>query len=182
MLLVGFAGVVWEWAVMCRRHPIPLALGVLYAAAALAALWAVSDILGARGVFFILIVVWCSDIGAYVAGRLIGGRRLAPSISPGKTWSGAVGGLAAAIAGGIVIAGLSVWAGLAAAILGVASQLGDLGESAVKRHYKVKDSGRLIPGHGGMLDRLDGLMAAALVAGLALAAFAAISQTGLPRP
>jgi phosphatidate cytidylyltransferase len=179
MLLIGFAGVVWEWATMCRRSPLPLVLGVLYAAAALAALGAVSNIFGARGVFFILIVVWCSDIGAYVAGRLIGGRRLAPAISPGKTWSGAGGGLVAAIAGGIVIAGVSVWAGLGAAILGVASQLGDLGESAVKRHYNVKDSGRLIPGHGGMLDRLDGLMAASLVAGLALAVYAA---TGALRP
>ena len=178
LLLVGFAGVVWEWGVMCRRRALPLTLGILYAAAALAALWAVRSGFGARGMFFVLVVVWCSDIGAYAAGRLLGGPRLAPSISPGKTWSGAAGGLAAAMAGGIVIAGLSVWAALGAACLGVASQLGDLGESALKRRYQVKDSGRLIPGHGGLLDRLDGLMAAALLAGLAIA----VSKAGLGSP
>ena len=175
LLLVGFAGVMWEWAAMCRRRPLPLALGLLYAGSALGSLWAIRSGFGARGMFFVLVIVWCSDIGAYAAGRLVGGPRLAPSISPGKTWSGAAGGLAAATAGGMVIAGLSVWAALGAMVLGVASQLGDLGESALKRRYQVKDSGRLIPGHGGMLDRLDGLMAAALVAGLAIA----VSRTGL---
>ncbi len=163
---------------MCRRRPVPFTLGVPYAAASLAALWAVRSAYGARGLFFILVVVWCSDIGAYAAGRLLGGPRLAPSISPGKTWSGAAGGLAAAMAGGIVIAGLNIWAALGAAVLGIASQLGDLGESALKRRYQVKDSGRLIPGHGGLLDRLDGLMAAALVAGLAMAAI----RTGVTWP
>ena len=178
LLLVGFAGAVWEWAAMCRRRVLPMTLGVPYAAAAMAALWAVRSGYGARGMFFVLVVVWCSDIGAYAAGRLLGGPRLAPRVSPGKTWSGAAGGLAAAMAGGIVIAGWSVWAALGAVVLGVASQLGDLGESALKRRYQVKDSGRLIPGHGGMLDRLDGLMAAALVAGLAIAA----SWAGLALP
>ena len=125
-----------------------------------------AECLAFRAYSFILLVVWCSDIGAYVVGRLVGGRRLAPSISPGKTWSGAAGGLAAAIMGGMIIAGLNLRAGLLAALFGIASQLGDLGESALKRHYKVKDSGRLIPGHGGMLDRLDGLMAASVAAWL----------------
>ena len=178
LLVLGFAGAVWEWAAMCRRRALPLVGGVAYAAAALLSLWLVRSGWGARGLFFVLVVVWCSDIGAYAAGRLVGGPRLAPSISPGKTWSGAAGGLAAAMAGGIVIAGWSVGAALGAVVLGIASQLGDLGESALKRRYQVKDSGRLIPGHGGMLDRLDGLMAAALVAGLAIGA----ARAGLVRP
>ena len=181
LLLVGFAGVCWEWLAMCRRRALPLVAGILYAAATLATLWLIRSWFGARGVFFMLAVVWCSDIGAYVAGRLLGGPRLAPSISPGKTWSGAVGGLLAAIVGGMVITEMSVWAALGAGLLGVASQLGDLGESALKRHYGVKDSGRLIPGHGGLLDRLDGLMAAALLAGVALAVFLAAGPGLAPR-
>ena len=124
---------------------------------------------GAGVVLFLLAVVWSSDVGAYVTGRLFGGPRLAPSISPGKTWSGAAGGLASAVLVGAAAAGLG-WGHvglvmLAAGVLGIAAQIGDLLESAVKRHFGVKDSGRLIPGHGGLLDRLDGLMAASLVAG-----------------
>ncbi len=168
LLLVGFAGSVWEWGVMCRLRPAPFVVGVVYAGGAMAALWLIRRSFGAQGIFFILLVVWCSDIGAYVVGRLVGGPRLAPSISPGKTWSGAAGGLVAAIVGGMIIAGLNLRAGGLAALFGIASQLGDLGESALKRHYKVKDSGRLIPGHGGMLDRLDGLMAASVAAWLVL--------------
>lgn len=164
-------GVCWEWWKMCRGEPLPLLAGFGYAVLAVAALaWLRADPAGGRpALIFLLVVVWCSDIGAYAAGRLIGGRKLAPSISPGKTWSGAAGGLLAAIVGAEVVAAL--WNGrpgpamLAAAVLGVASQLGDLLESAVKRQFGVKDSGHLIPGHGGLLDRLDGLMAAALVAG-----------------
>jgi phosphatidate cytidylyltransferase len=118
---------------------------------------------------FLLAVVWSSDIGAYLAGRLIGGPKLAPRISPGKTWSGAAGGVAAVLAVGVAAAALwpvpAAPVVAAAAVLGVAAQAGDLLESAVKRHFGVKDSGRLIPGHGGLLDRLDGLMAAGLVAG-----------------
>ena len=169
LLAAALAGLAWEWGSMCRWRAVPLALGLLYAAAAMACLAVLRSLLGAVGVFFILAVVWCSDIGAYGAGRLVGGRRLAPSISPGKTWSGAAGGLLAAMAGGALTAGINATVVLIAALLGVASQLGDLGESALKRRYGVKDSGRLIPGHGGMLDRLDGLMAASVVAGLILA-------------
>ncbi len=168
VLLAGFAGSAWEWGVMCRLRLVPFALGVVYAAAAMVSLWVIRRIFGVQGIFFILLVVWCSDIGAYAVGRLVGGRRLAPSISPGKTWSGAAGGLMAAVVGGMIIAGLSLRAGILAALFGIASQLGDLGESALKRYYKVKDSGRLIPGHGGMLDRLDGLMAASVAAWLVL--------------
>lgn len=172
MLAVCFAGVMWEWASMCHARPLPLLAGLLYAAAALYALGDVRTVHGAHGLVFILVVVWCSDVGAYAAGRWLGGPRLAPMISPGKTWSGAGGGLLAAMLGGVLVAGLGVGAAAAAAGLGVAAQLGDLGESALKRHYNVKDSGTLIPGHGGLLDRIDGLMAAAVAAGLFLVAAA----------
>jgi phosphatidate cytidylyltransferase len=169
MLVAGFAGVVWEWGHMCRWRPLPLILGTLYAAVALGSMWVWRGIDGARAIYILLAIVWCSDIGAYIVGRLVGGPRLAPRVSPGKTWSGAVGGLVAAIIGGAVVAGMvSVQIAGFAAVLGVASQLGDLGESALKRAYNVKDSGRLVPGHGGLLDRLDGLMAAAIVAGFVL--------------
>ncbi len=171
LMTVAFCGVAWEWRQMTagRSNRVVLA-GFLYAALATAALaWLRNGRAGGSGViFFLLGVVWCSDIGAYLAGRLIGGKRLAPAISPGKTWSGAAGGLLAAVVGGLVMVPIGnegVRAGFAAALLGVASQCGDLAESALKRRFGVKDSGRLIPGHGGLLDRLDGLMAAALLAG-----------------
>jgi len=131
---------------------------------------------GLYNILFLLILVWCSDSGAYVTGRIVRGPKLAPRISPGKTVAGAAGGLAAAVIGGICVAlavplPTSLWhAAMVAALLGVAAQAGDLLESYVKRRFGAKDSGRLIPGHGGLLDRLDALVAAALVAAvLALA-------------
>jgi phosphatidate cytidylyltransferase len=171
IVAVAGLGVCWEWVQMARREPGALFAGLAYAALAVLALgWLRQNTAEGRAILlFLLFVVWSSDVGAYVAGRLIGGRKLAPSISPGKTWSGAAGGLAAAILVGLV--GALLWRGpvfpaiLAAMALGVASQLGDLLESGAKRRFGVKDSGRLIPGHGGLLDRLDGLMAAALLAG-----------------
>jgi len=130
---------------------------------------------GWGNVLFVLLVVWATDIGAYLIGRFGGGPRLAPRISPGKTWSGAAGGLASALAVGLGTA-LFSQAPLAGALFvaagfSVAAQAGDLLESGMKRHFGVKDSGRLIPGHGGLLDRLDGLLAAAPVAALLAAAF-----------
>lgn len=125
---------------------------------------------GLGNVLFLLAVVWASDIGAYAAGRLLGGPKLAPAISPSKTWSGAAGGLVAALLAGF---GVAAWQGalppgppalLAAVLLGIASQAGDLLESWIKRRCQVKDSSGLIPGHGGLLDRVDGLLAAAPVA------------------
>jgi phosphatidate cytidylyltransferase len=114
---------------------------------------------------WLLLVVWTTDIGAYFAGRSIGGPKLAPRISPGKTWAGLVGGMAAAgLVGGLLtaLAGAGFWlaAGLGALLAAVA-QAGDLFESRLKRHAGVKDSGHLIPGHGGLLDRIDGLVFAA---------------------
>ncbi len=125
---------------------------------------------GRANVLFVVFIVWGSDIGAYLVGRLVGGPKLAPRISPGKTRSGAVGGLAVAMLigwGAGIVWNLPPWQGIAvAALLGIASQLGDLFESAAKRYFGVKDSGRLIPGHGGVLDRVDGLLVAAPVAAL----------------
>jgi phosphatidate cytidylyltransferase len=166
LLLAG--GFLAAWGVGRRAD---LAAGVPYlGVAAVALIWLRADgDVGRANVLFMLLVVWASDIGAYAAGRLIGGPKLAPRISPGKTWSGAAGGLVAAMAAGAA-AGLALEGGTVPHILpvafgiGIAAQLGDLLESAVKRHYGVKDSGWLIPGHGGLLDRLDGVLAAAPVA------------------
>jgi phosphatidate cytidylyltransferase len=122
-------------------------------------------------VFWLLATVWADDIAAYAVGRAVGGPKLAPRLSPNKTWAGFVGGVAAAGLAGALCA-LASGASLAALagvslLLGVAGQLGDLAESWAKRHFGVKDSGRLIPGHGGLLDRVDGLLAASLLAGAA---------------
>lgn len=126
---------------------------------------------GLANVLFLVAIVWASDIGAYAAGRLVGGAKLAPGISPAKTWSGAAGGLVAALVVGCLVAQALVPAApvpvlLVAAMLGIAAQAGDLLESWIKRRCHVKDSSHLIPGHGGLLDRVDGLLAAAPVGGL----------------
>ncbi|WP_257165053.1 phosphatidate cytidylyltransferase [Bradyrhizobium sp. SRS-191] len=125
---------------------------------------------GWHALVLVLLVVWASDIGGYVAGRSIGGPKLAPRISPNKTWAGAIGGFVASLvaAAGWSLAGAGgVLAMLAvAAVLSVVSQLGDLAESAVKRHFGVKDSSHIIPGHGGLLDRLDGYVAAIVFAAI----------------
>jgi phosphatidate cytidylyltransferase len=127
--------------------------------------------LGLTAVLWLFAVVWSADTMAYVFGRLIGGPKLAPAISPNKTWAGlggAVFGGVAASAAAALIAGLPAVAVLAAlgGLLAVLEQAGDLFESAVKRRFGVKDSGHIIPGHGGVLDRVDGLMFAAIAAAL----------------
>ena len=151
------------------------AAGALYAGALVASvvLLRVSPSFGLASILWLFAVVWGTDIAAYFAGRLIGGPRLWPSVSPGKTWSGAiVGALAGAVLGLMLAAWTNrlaalFWLGLATAIV---SELGDLFESALKRRFGVKDSSGLIPGHGGLMDRLDAFVAAsvfaALVAGL----------------
>lgn len=174
-MLVALAtcGLAWEWVMLCRRRPggaplTKLALGFAYIAPASAALvWLRADpTAGLDDVLFLFVVVWASDVGAYVAGRMFGGPKLAPRVSPGKTWSGAVGGLACAVLVGMAVShsgvgGMTLHAALVAAVLGLLAQAGDLLESGLKRHFGVKDSSRLIPGHGGLLDRLDGVLAAA---------------------
>jgi phosphatidate cytidylyltransferase len=126
---------------------------------------------GLRDVLYLMAVVWANDVGAYVTGRVFGGKRMAPVLSPGKTWSGALGGLASAVVAGLAVAlayhanrSGQYWAEGVAVLLSVAAQAGDLLESGLKRHFGKKDSGSLIPGHGGVLDRVDGLLTAAPVA------------------
>jgi len=126
---------------------------------------------GVTTIVWILLVVWGSDTGGYIAGKSIGGPKLAPRISPNKTWSGFLGGLGLAMLGGLVI-GLYVGQGnifiliLVSAGLSIVSQVGDLVESAIKRHFGVKDFSSLIPGHGGVFDRFDGLLFVLGAAGL----------------
>ena len=168
-IVMGGALLIW-WTL----HRPLLAAGLLYVGLALVALlwlrgWTAVE--GRWAVLFVVLVVWASDIGAYAAGRLLRGPKLAPALSPAKTWSGAVGGLVAAIiVGELAAAGPGMAAGMVAALLSVVCQAGDLLESGIKRHVGVKDSGRLIPGHGGLLDRLDGLLAAAPVAAIVVLA------------
>jgi phosphatidate cytidylyltransferase len=144
------------------------AAGLAYAAlsAISLALLRDGDKAGLLAILFLFAVVWATDIFAYFVGRALGGPKLAPSISPGKTWSGAVGGAIAGVIAGIVLAvfanaGISFGLIFIAFLLSVVSQAGDLFESWIKRRKGVKDSGNLIPGHGGVMDRVDGLVAAA---------------------
>ncbi|TIO23654.1 MAG: phosphatidate cytidylyltransferase [Mesorhizobium sp.] len=121
---------------------------------------------GSIAILFLFAVVWATDIAAYFVGRRVGGPKLAPSISPGKTQSGALGGAVGGIAAGLVLAiaagaGNLTMLGLVALALSIVSQIGDLFESWVKRRHGCKDSSNLIPGHGGVMDRVDGLVAAA---------------------
>lgn len=135
--------------------------------------------IGVLGLIWMFAVVWATDIAAYFTGRALGGPKLCPAVSPKKTWSGFLGGLVAATLAGLLV----MWVGgrfgvthfvhplstIALSIVAsVASQIGDLGESALKRHCDVKDSSHLIPGHGGVMDRLDGFWAVALIVGLIL--------------
>ena len=123
---------------------------------------------GAAAMFFLFAVVWVTDILGYFVGRAVGGPRLALRISPKKTWAGAVGGALGAVVAGMVLAALTgysiIGAGLTAFALSLVSQGGDLFESAIKRRFGVKDASHVIPGHGGLMDRLDGFIAAAGVA------------------
>jgi phosphatidate cytidylyltransferase len=125
---------------------------------------------GFAALMFVLLVVWATDIGGYFAGRLIGGPKLWMRVSPKKTWAGAIGGFVASlgVAGGFAAFGFGKTLPLLllGTALSVASQFGDLFESAVKRRFGVKDSSHLIPGHGGLMDRLDGFVAAIVLAAL----------------
>ena len=165
-LVLGAVAVGW---LAGRREATWAAAGVVYAAAlvATAVLLRISPSFGLAAILWLFAVVWGSDISAYFAGRLIGGPRLWPSVSPGKTWAGAiVGALAGAVLGLMLAAWTNrlaalFWLGLATAIV---SELGDLFESALKRRFGVKDSSGLIPGHGGLMDRLDAFVAASVFA------------------
>ena len=142
--------------------------------------------MGFAALAFLFATVWATDIFAYLTGRRLGGPLLAPRLSPKKTWSGAIGGLAGGVVAGALVAYASagtypVAAGVLALILSIAAQGGDLLESSVKRRFGAKDTSALIPGHGGVMDRVDGFLVAALIAVVigALRFGAAASARGL---
>lgn len=138
---------------------------------------------GVAAIVFVMLIVWAADTFAYFAGRLIGGPKLAPAISPKKTWAGLLGAMAGSAAAAFAVAktmGLqpALILVLIAAVLAIVEQAGDLFKSAMKRHYCVKDSGRLIPGHGGVIDRVDGLIAVATAAAIIGVARAGVEHAG----
>ncbi|MCP1470642.1 phosphatidate cytidylyltransferase [Sphingobium sp. OAS761] len=148
-----------------------LALGIPYVCIPIMALLFLRgqepNLFGLLLAFWTLALVWATDIGAYFAGRAIGGPKLAPRVSPSKTWAGLGGGVLAALILGFLLhrfAGLPIQLAAASGLLAVTAQLGDLLESWMKRRAGVKDSGTLLPGHGGVMDRLDGVVAAAPLA------------------
>jgi len=165
-LILGAAVVGW---IAGGRQGIWAAAGVLYAGALVASvgLLRVSPSFGMASILWLFAVVWGADIAAYFAGRLIGGPRLWPRVSPGKTWAGAIVGAFAGAVLGLMLGAWTnrlaalFWLGLATAIV---SELGDLFESALKRRFGVKDSSGLIPGHGGLMDRLDAFTSASFFA------------------
>jgi phosphatidate cytidylyltransferase len=158
-------------AAIVRRSALWLIAGLAYCVIPVCALIGLRSHpqLGLPAVMLVFLCVWMTDIAAYFSGRLIGGPKLWPSVSPKKTWAGAIGGLAAGTLAGLVIAfafGLQSIAAIVvlSAGLSVASQCGDLIESALKRRFGVKDAGHVIPGHGGFMDRVDGLATASVAA------------------
>ena len=183
-VMVVAGGVLYEWRALVRAmNPSPLREtfwtlgGILYLAPAAAMLMLMRE--GERGfadVLTLIALVAAIDIGAYFTGRAIGGPKIAPAISPSKTWAGLLGGILGALAVLVLSAKLSAatpawWQVLGLAVLAaIVAQAGDFFESWMKRRAGVKDSGKLIPGHGGLFDRVDGLIAvsflAALLAGL----------------
>ena len=181
VMVVTYPATAARWA----RLPVMMLLGWLLLVPSWAAVVHIQSagvlgLPGAWALLFILVWVWAADTGAYFAGRALGRHKLAPSVSPGKTLEGLVGGVLLALA---VAALVPIWAPVsaalplllvAAALTVLASVLGDLFESMVKRQSGVKDSGTILPGHGGMLDRIDSVTAALPVA------LAAISWLGLP--
>ncbi len=147
--------------------------GVFYTALPVVALgWLRSDEpLGFLATLFVVLSVAVTDIAAYVSGRTIGGPKLWPEVSPNKTWSGLLGGIITAAAAGFLFAiftgtGSAVWLASLGLAIGLVAQWGDLAESALKRHFGLKDAGDLIPGHGGFMDRMDGIVTASILAAL----------------
>jgi phosphatidate cytidylyltransferase len=172
IVLAAGAGVAWKLAQQRHVHPVWQAIGVLYLglpALALVALRAFEP-RGAMIIVGMFLIVWATDSGALIFGNLIGGPRMAPVLSPSKTWAGTIGGSVTAaliFATFIWFLGGSAWqAGLFGFLFSITAHAGDLFESFVKRRFGIKDSGALIPGHGGVLDRMDSTLAAALAMAL----------------
>lgn len=175
-LLAVLAGAVAMYAAAPQSHSGLSSLGVAYVGLpVIAMIWLRgSDELGALAICFIFAIVWTTDTFAYFTGRMIGGPKLCPAISPGKTWSGTIGGLVFAAVAGALFAYLlprpaPVELALTGLLLSVVAQVGDLAESALKRMFAVKNSSDLIPGHGGFMDRMDGAVTAACVAAVVAA-------------
>lgn len=175
-LACGGGALLWGLGLALRQRTLRwVGPGLIYAAApALALAWLRQLPEGFVIVLWLMVAVVMTDTCAYFAGRRFGGPKLAPRISPKKTWSGLIGGVSGAALSGWVIGALmglplaaAGWLAGGAAVLAVVSQMGDLGESALKRAFGVKDSGSILPGHGGIMDRVDGLAAAAPVVALA---------------
>jgi len=167
-LLVGIAGILVQQRLAGARNAAPVwtAAGLAWIIGpCIGFIWLRADpVAGRATVFWLLAVVWAIDTAAYIAGKTIGGPKLAPRISPKKTWAGLIGGVLAAIIVGLVTALIMVpdriWQiALLSGALAIVEQIGDMAESLAKRRFGVKDSGSLIPGHGGLLDRLDGMLA-----------------------
>ena len=181
VLTLGYLGKV-EWALMVLL-PIAVVLALLgqfwgrcmvwpvwglfwLGLPCLAFMWLRMGDQGMLAVLWLFLSVWSCDTGAYFSGRSIGGPKLAPRISPNKTWAGLLGGILAAMVASVLLAlisgsGSTVLFAIQGALLALISQCGDLAESSIKRRFDVKDSGNLIPGHGGILDRVDGVLFAA---------------------
>lgn len=179
MITIGIGGVLLATATVQGRRLAWSGIGIIYigAPAALAIYLRGGVMNGALLFLWIGAVVVATDVGAFAGGRAIGGPHLAPRVSPAKTWSGAVVGGLAAGSVGVILAwqlrgGIHILDGVLAIVISVAAQIGDLFESAVKRRHKRKDAGSIIPGHGGVLDRVDGLL-------FALPAYALLSWLGL---
>jgi phosphatidate cytidylyltransferase len=170
-LLAGALGLVGAAALAPHRRGWVVA-GFLYAAAPqfAAVLVRADHEMGFAALIFILLIVWATDIGGYFAGRGIGGPKLWPRVSPNKTWAGAIGGFSGSllVAAGFAALGIGRLVPLlvVGGVLSIAGQFGDLFESAVKRRFGVKDSSHLIPGHGGLMDRLDSLVVVVVLAAI----------------
>ncbi|HEX3506518.1 MAG TPA: phosphatidate cytidylyltransferase [Xanthobacteraceae bacterium] len=170
-VVVGAAVAAWPRSAPPPIAPVWGAGGVVYGGIVLVcpALLRNDPEFGLQALLFLFATVWATDIFAYLTGRTFGGPLLWPQLSPNKTWSGAFGGLLGGVAAGAAVAYASggtrgVVAGVLALVLSIVAQGGDLFESAIKRRFGVKDTSHLIPGHGGVMDRLDGFLVAALAA------------------
>jgi phosphatidate cytidylyltransferase len=153
-----------------RVHPRWIAAGTVYIGLpCIALVWLRGEPAGQAVILWLMLSVWATDTGAYFSGRLVGGPKLAPRLSPKKTWAGLIGAALSAAVVGWVLPGFDSGApspsqlAVAGAVLALVAQAGDLAKSSVKRRFGAKDSSRLIPGHGGLFDRVDGLLAAGLV-------------------
>ncbi len=170
-MLAGLAVAAWPRGYPALNPAFWAAGGVVYAGVALLgpALLRRDPKWGLTALLFLFATVWITDIFAFFVGRAVGGPLLWPQVSPNKTWAGAIGGLAGGVAAGAAVAyasglGKVAMVGVMALLLSFAAQAGDLFESAVKRRFRAKDASRFIPGHGGLMDRLDGFLVAALAA------------------